>query len=45
MQGYTKDSVGPFILVHCNGKVVVSMEGYSKGSVGTFIPLQYNGLV
>jgi hypothetical protein len=43
MQGYSKGSVGPFILVHYNGLVEASMQGYSKGSVGPFIPVHYNG--
>jgi hypothetical protein len=43
MQGYSKGSVGPFIPVHYNGLIQVSMQGYSKGSVGQFITIHYSG--
>jgi hypothetical protein len=32
MQGCSKVSFGPFILVYYNGKFEVSVQGYSKGS-------------
>jgi hypothetical protein len=42
MQGYNKESLGPFMLVHYNRQVVASMQGYSKGSLGPFILVYYN---
>jgi hypothetical protein len=42
MQGSCKDSVGPSITVHYNGKVEASMQCYSKGSVGPSITVHYN---
>jgi hypothetical protein len=43
MQAYSKGSVGPFMTVHYNGYLEVSIQGYSKGSVGSFMTVHYNG--
>jgi hypothetical protein len=32
MQGYSKASLGPFMLVYYKGEVEASMQGYSKWS-------------
>jgi hypothetical protein len=43
MQGYSKDTMVPSIMVHYNGYVEASMQGYIKGTMGPFITVQYNG--
>jgi hypothetical protein len=42
MQGYSKGSLGPFMLVHYNGYVETYMQTYSKGSLGPFMLVYYN---
>jgi hypothetical protein len=43
MQGYSKGSVGPFLLVHYNGQLQASMLFYNKASMWQFIAVHYNG--
>jgi hypothetical protein len=43
MQGYSKGSVGPSILVLYKGYLDASMQGYNKGSMGRSITVHYNG--
>jgi hypothetical protein len=43
MQGYSKWSLHPFILVYYSGYVEHFIQGYSKGSLGPFILVYYNG--
>jgi hypothetical protein len=42
MQGYSKGSLGPFMLVYYNRYIESSKKGYSKGSLGPFMLLHYN---
>jgi hypothetical protein len=42
MQGYSKGSNVPFILVHFSGLLVACMQGYSNGSKKPFISVHYN---
>jgi hypothetical protein len=42
MQGYSKESLGPFILVYYKRYVESSMKVYSMWSLGPFM-LYYNG--
>jgi hypothetical protein len=39
MQGYSKLSFGPFMLVHYNGLVEACMQRNSKANVGRLIPV------
>jgi hypothetical protein len=43
MQGYSKGSLGPSIMVRYNTYVEASMHGYCKGSLGPSITAQDNG--
>jgi hypothetical protein len=43
MQGYSKGSLRPFMLVYYNPYVDLSMQGSSKGSLGPFMLVYYNG--
>jgi hypothetical protein len=42
MQGYSKGSLVPFILVYYNRYLEASIQGYSKGSLGPFMLVYYN---
>jgi hypothetical protein len=41
MQGYSKASFGPFMLVYYYGQREASMKGYSKGCLGPFMLVYY----
>jgi hypothetical protein len=43
MQGYSKGSLVPLILVYYNGYVEASIQGYSMWTLGPLILVYYNG--
>jgi hypothetical protein len=43
MLGYSKRIMGPFITVHYNGYVEVSMQGYCKSTMELLITVHYSG--
>jgi hypothetical protein len=41
MQGYSKGSLCPSVMIRYNGYVEASMQGYFKGSVGPVVTVRY----